>query len=863
MVGQSALLLFGLSTIILVGALAWLHVARLAHARRRHQEALEALSSSEERTRLIIEGALDAVVTIDSAGRITGWNTHAEATFGWTCEEVIGRDLSTTIIPASHVEAHRQGLRRYLETGLSRVLNRRVELSAVDRSGREFPIEIAITPIRTSAGIGFSAFVRDITRRREAIDALHESEQRFRSLAESLPHLVWTCRPDGWCDFLSPQWGEYTGRETEGQLGYGWSENLHPEDREPVQQRWRAAAEAGEHFDTEFRVLRRDGAYRWFRTRAVAMRDAGGQITQWIGSSTDIHDYKVSQQELRTQIARLSLLDQSTRAIGERQDLRNVFESVLDQLETGFAIDFGCICIYDAAGRSLTVYSIGPASRSFAAALDLPEGTRLDLDAQGLARGVSGRLVHEPDITVSSASFSQRLAAGGLGALVLAPLAVESRIFGVLIAARREAGSFSSGDCEFLRQLSEHVALAAHQADLYTNLQAAYDDLRRSQQSVMQQERLRALGQMASGVAHDINNALSPAALYMQSILEHEKDLSPRVREHMKVVETAIDSVAETIERLREFYRDREPEQAQEPVPPNNAIEQAVELTRARRHDIPQRRGVVIELQMNLAPDLPPIVGTSSELRDAVINLILNAVDAMPNGGTLALQSRLLPESGNAADPAGQVEISVRDTGIGMTPEARKRCLDPFYTTKGERGTGLGLAMVYGMLERHGARIEIDSAPGQGTAMRLMFPVSRETAATPATVRLAALRTLRLLLVDDDPILLRTLREILEGDGHEIVAAAGGQAGIDALRSAEASGQPFAAVITDLGMPYVDGRRVAAAAKSLREPPPVIMLTGWGQRLNDEGDIPPHVDRVLGKPPRLAQLRATLGELVG
>ncbi len=858
---QTAMVLLGLSTVALVAVFTWLHLAALARARRRHEEALEALSSSEERTRLIVEGALDAVVTIDSDGQITGWNTHAEATFGWTCEEVIGRELSTTIIPPRFAEAHRAGLRRYLESGLSRMLNRRLEVAAVDRSGREFPVEIAITPLRTSAGIAFCAFLRDITRRQEALAALHDSERRFRTLAESLPHLVWTCRPDGWCDFLSHQWLEYTGRPEHEQLGAGWAQYLHPDDRERAQSAWHAAATRGDHYDIEFRIRRHDGAYRWFKTRAIPLRDADGKVVKWFGSNTDIHDYKTFQQELRTQIERLSLLDQCTRAIGERHDLREVFEAVLDRLETGFSIDFGCICTWD-AGHMLTVHGLGTASRNLVPTVQLPAGTRLDSEAEGVARAMAGHLVHEPDLAQATAAFARRLAGAGLGALVLAPLTVESRIFGVLVAARREPGSFSSGDCEFLRQLSGHVALAAHQAELYTTLQAAYDDLRRSQQAVMQQERLRAVGQMASGVAHDINNALSPAALYVQSILEREPDLSPRVREHMKVVEQAIGSVADTIERLREFYREREPQQPREPVHPNEAIEQAVELTRARWHDIPQRRGVVIELQKDLAPDLPAIVATASELRDAITNLILNAVDAMPQGGRVSLQSSLLPGEGpDASTP--QVRISVRDSGVGMSAETRRRCLEPFFTTKGELGTGLGLPMVYGMLERHGGRIQIDSAPGAGTEVRMLFPVSRGATASHTEGAPATPPALHLLLVDDDPVLLRTLREILEGDGHHVLAVNSGQAGIDAMREMEATGERLSVVITDLGMPHVDGRRVAAAAKALRNPPAVIMLTGWGQRLLDEGDIPPHVDRMLGKPPRLAQLRAALAELAG
>jgi CheY-like chemotaxis protein len=198
-----------------------------------------------------------------------------------------------------------------------------------------------------------------------------------------------------------------------------------------------------------------------------------------------------------------------------------------------------------------------------------------------------------------------------------------------------------------------------------------------------------------------------------------------------------------------------------------------------------------------------------------------------------------------------------------MDEETRRRCLEPFYTTKGERGTGLGLAMVYGMIQRHSAELEIDSEPGKGTTMRLIFTLSLPDTSTTGLVPVFVppQSPLRILLVDDDPVLLQSLRDTLEGDGHTITAASGGQAGIDAFAAAVASASPFNVVVTDLGMPYVDGRKVAAMVRGLSPTVPIVMLTGWGQRLVADDEVPPHVDRVLNKPPRLADLRTILAEL--
>jgi signal transduction histidine kinase/ActR/RegA family two-component response regulator len=432
-----------------------------------------------------------------------------------------------------------------------------------------------------------------------------------------------------------------------------------------------------------------------------------------------------------------------------------------------------------------------------------------------------------------------------------------------MIAARRERAAFASADCEFLRQLSEHLALAAHQVRLHSALQQAYEDLRQSQQAVMQQERLRALGQMASGIAHDINNALSPASIYTQSLLERDATLSESARETLRVIQRAIDDVGQTVSRMRMFYRPREPELALAPLDLNVLLQQVAELTRARWSDIPQERGIVIDLKKELAPDLPPVMGAENEVRDALTNLVLNAVDAMPEGGTLTLRTGVANGTDGGESALPQVRVEVRDTGVGMTEAVRMRCLEPFFTTKGERGTGLGLAMVYGMVQRHSAELEIESETGSGTTMRVVFPAEWRRDAQRATPAAPASRRLRILLVDDDPLLLKSLTDVLESDGHSVSSADGGQRGIDEFLAARERGESFEAVITDLGMPTVDGRTVAAAVKTSASSTPVILLTGWGQRIQGEGELPEHIDRVLSKPPRLLELRTALEELAG
>jgi PAS domain S-box-containing protein len=569
----------------------------------------------------------------------------------------------------------------------------------------------------------------------------------------------------------------------------------------------------------------------------------------------DISERKNAERRLQTRLEHLNLLQQITRAMAERQDLASIYQVVIRTLEDQLHIDFGCLCTYDPDAHRLKVTRIGLRSELLARELALSEQAHIDIDENRLSRCIQGLLSYEPDILEAPFPFAQRLAIAGLRALVAAPLLVETKVFGVLIAARREAGSFSSDECEFLRQLSEHVALAAHQTQLYGALQSAYEDLRQTQQAVMQQERLRALGQMASGIAHDINNAISPIAIYTDSLLEREPSLTPQGRSQLETIQRAIHDVAATVARMREFYRQREPQWELTGVHLNQLVQQVIDLTRARWSDMPQHRGIMIQLRLELTPDPPAVMGVESEIRDALTNLIFNAVDAMADGGTLTLRTQVVSDVLER-----HIRLEVSDTGVGMNEEARRRCVEPFFTTKGERGTGLGLAMVYGMASRHGAEIEIESELGRGTTVRLSFPAPASVTAVPLqnTVVSSVPAPLRILVVDDDPLLLKSLRDTLEGDGHTIVAANGGQDGIDRFRTALTDKQAFDVIITDLGMPYVDGRQVARFVKAASPSTPVILLTGWGHRLMTEGDRPEHVDILLSKPPKLRGLREAL-----
>jgi PAS domain S-box-containing protein len=690
----------------------------------------------------------------------------------------------------------------------------------------------------------------------QANETLRKSERRFRALIEHGSDSIALIDAGNRILYLSPAVANVEGYLPEELLGRLGTEHTHPDDLPVIGAAVeKLLAQPGKPISVVWRRRHKDGRWIWLEGVATNLLDdpsVGAIVTNY----RDITDRLAHETRLGEQLQRLALMARITRAIGERQDLRSIFQVVVRSIEDELPVDFCAISLYDMGENQLTVSCVGIRTEPIATSLGMSENTLVPIDENGLSRCVQGHLVYEPDIATSKFPFPQRLASAGMRSLVIAPLLVESQVFGVLITARRTPEAFSSGECEFLRQASEHTALASHQAQLYGALQRAYDDLRTSQQQVMQQERLRALGQMASGIAHDINNAISPVALYTEALLEREPNLSERARSQLEIIQRAIDDIAQTVARMGEFYRSREPQVSLLPVDLNKLIGQVIALTRARWSDMAQQRGAAIDVRTELAADLPLIAAAESQVRDALVNLVFNAVDAMPEGGPLTIRTGL-----SAGSHSQIVLLEVEDRGIGMDEDTRRRCLEPFFTTKGTRGTGLGLAMVYGVAQRHGANLEIESVPGKGTLVRMNFAIAQPAAAVSSGPHRAPAGPLRILIIDDDPLLLKSLRDALETDGHDVTSANGGQAGIEAFVESHAAGTPFPVVITDLGMPHVDGRKVASTIKGSVPATLVIMLTGWGRRLVAEGDVPSGVDQVLSKPPKLIELRAALARI--
>ncbi|MGB9629611.1 MAG: GAF domain-containing protein, partial [Thermodesulfobacteriota bacterium] len=354
---------------------------------------------------------------------------------------------------------------------------------------------------------------------------------------------------------------------------------------------------------------------------------------------------------------------------------------------------------------------------------------------------------------------------------------------------------------------------------------------KRMEQQLLQSEKLRALGEMASGVAHDFNNALAAILGNAQLMLITAKD--EEMKESLRTIEKVAKDAAHTVRRLQEFTK-KKTHQELFRLDVNQIIRDTIEITRPKWKDEAQARGLTIEVVSNLE-EIPTVAGNASDLREVITNMIFNAIEAMPEGGKIEI--RTFHQKQN-------VYIQISDTGIGMEEEVRKKIFEPFFTTKPFSNTGLGLSMSYGIIRRFGGEIEVESKVGLGTTFTISLPIElegKEEKVSLETIQKG--KEARILIIDDEETVRDALSKILSQVHHEVTLAHEGEEGIRLFRE-----NKFDIVLTDLGMPGLSGWEVCREIKKLSPQTPVGMITGWGAQLSEEEIEEHHIDFLISKP---------------
>src|SRR6266545_2378874 len=424
-------------------------------------------------------------------------------------------------------------------------------------------------------------------------------------------------------------------------------------------------------------------------------------------------------------------------------------------------------------------------------------------------------------------------------AVLAVPVISRETALGAVCVCWDEVHRPGEREIRMLSALGRQAAVAMDNARLVGDLRRTLEDLRAAQETLVRGATLRAVGELAAGAAHHLNNLMAVVLGRAQLLLMKKPDAA--VAASLKSIERAAVDAADTVRRIQGFSGTAAGVGSTR-FDLNTVIQEAVEFTRSRWENEAKVSGASIEVQARPGP-IPEVSGRRLEIREVITNLVLNAVDALPEGGRIVVATRAEP---------GRVVVSVSDSGTGMAPEVRRRAFEPFFTTKGVKRTGLGLAIAYGTVQRHGGQIAVESAPGGGTTVTFWLPAAqREAEAARPAGDAPAQRLGSVLVIDDEAEVRDLVAEVLVSDGHRVTAAAGGREGLARFEAGR-----FDVVLTDLGMPDLNGWEVARAIKSSRADIPVLLLTGWADAVDPSAATV--VDGVLKKPFAVQELAAAV-----
>ena len=799
-----------------------------------------------------------------------------------------------------------------------------------DPSAGVIPLELVSNeprPERHEVARLRAALARETAERLRLENMLEESRCELEQLFETMPHIFWMARPDGWHTHFNQRWLDYTGLTLEESLGHGWNPPFHPDERPLAAKLWKEATESGNPYQIEYRLRGADGNYRWMLGRALPLHDSSGRIVKWFGTCTDIQDLKEAEESMRQKDLLIRMAGRVTQTAGWAVDLRDGRLSWTDEVFDILGVPRGetpplssAAELYLEPGRSQLVAAIERCAE---------EGVPFDLESEIRTPGgrpMWVRVVAEPERDASGAivrvagafqDISERKASERAlresenelralaesmpqmvwttdpeGEMVYANqrwvdytgLAVEEsaghgwlvRIHpddreGVFDAWRRTlAGEqdyyleyrIADASGEYRWMLARAVPFLDEGGHLIKWMGTCTDihDLKKASAAHKQLEaqffraqRLESIGTLAGGIAHDFNNLLAP--IVMGVSLLRRGETRPTHLAMIENMERSANRGKELVRQVLSFARGVDGERV------------AIRL----HHIMSEVDSIVagtfpksVSLEQSIAPALWPIVGDPTQLTQVLINLCVNAADAMPEGGKLRLSARhesVATErtvvTGNLV-PGDYVVVEVEDEGCGMPPEVLDRVFEPFFTTKPHgKGTGLGLSTLLGIVRSHGGSVQVVSEVGRGSRFTVYLPA--QPYAAPASPDEQSPETLprgngeTILVVDDELAIRSVTAQTLESFGYRPLLAVNGR---DALTLYERHASDIAAVLTDMMMPVMDGAALIAALREQAPDLPLIAASG----LTDESSVS-EVEHFLAKPYEAEKLLELLARL--
>jgi PAS domain S-box-containing protein len=622
------------------------------------------------------------------------------------------------------------------------------------------------------------------------------SQEQAYLIAETIPHLVWVAGPDGATQYINRRWQAYTGVSVEQAMGWEWQYVIHPDDVPRTLALWRESLRTGQPYEAEFRLRRADGEYRWHIDRGLPLRDAQGRVTHWFGTCTDIEDQKRAEGDL-------------VRAHRRTAEALALIDTFIENAPVGFAL-------LDREFRYVRV------NEALAAINGLRPADHLGRHVREIVPKLWPRL--EP-------RYRQLLQGGG-------PLG-DVELGGETPAAPGRARHWLANHYP-VRIGSELLGIGVVVNEV--------TERKRLEEQFLQSQKREAVGRLAGGIAHDFNNLLTVINGYAAILLEDLGEGAPCAPSVRAILDAGQRAAALT-QQLLAFGRKQ------------LAAPRLLDLNAVVRDMGKMLRRLIGEhifLTVDLQPGLGHVRADPTQVQQVVLNLAVNAADAMPRGGQLSLVTR---EAGRG-EGAHRVMLAVTDTGCGMTEEVKAHLFEPFFTTKAVgKGTGLGLSTVYGIVKQSGGHVEVESHSGAGTTFRIYLPCVEgpAEARSPASPRAAPQGRETVLLAEDEEAVRSLARQVLQSGGYAVLEAGDGA---QALSLAELHGGPIDLLVTDVVMPGLDGPGLVERLSALRPGLRVLYLSGY----TDDGvvrhDVSQEAVHFLHKPFSAAALSQKVREVL-
>jgi PAS domain S-box-containing protein len=749
----------------------------------------KALRESEQNYRDLFEKSVDGKVILDVENmKVVLANKAALDMFGFDSADDIADVNILDFIPP---EDRERDLAIITEDILKGDLRSPIDFKAISKDGEVKFLSSISSIVEWGGKVAVLASFNDVTEHKQAEEALRESERRYRLLADNVTDVISIMDMNLRHVYVSPSITRLRGYSVEEAMAETLEDFLTPDSLKVAMEviaKEIAIEKMGQKdlsrtLTLELEMNCKDGSTVWTENTVSPLRDPDGQFIGIVGVTRDITERRRSEQ------ARHESEEKLRRFMDSATDFLTVWDSELNLVD-----------LNEAAWKYPLV--------------SLPRGSK--------KQDVIGKNMLELDPTVKKrGKYDHYLEVIRTGKPFFTQDLVSHPKFGDLYLAVR---AFKVGD-----------GLGLITIDI--------TERKRAEESLQQSEKLRALGELAGGVAHDFNNVLAIILGRAQLALEDVKD--EKLKKSIQIIEQTVLDAAKMVRRLQGFAgvsRDR----VSEVVNPNQLVEVALEMVESRRVELKETRGLTIELSTELN-EVAPVTSNAAELREALVNIIFNAMDAMPDGGQITIKSDQVDSF---------VVLSISDTGTGIPEEIQEKLFDPFFTTKASKGSGLGLSVTHGIITKHGGSIDCDSTIGKGTTFNIRLPVAdgvkKESGpeCKPPIIKPAAI-----LLVDDDPEVSEIIGLTLKQLGHHVTVVTCGKEALTAFEKDD-----YRLVITDLGMPEISGLDVAKAVKELKPKTPVMLITGWGVQIDPKEML--EIDGVIEKPFSKDALLTQMGDLL-